>query len=128
MDKVIWCDRGWQPMFFGFCPSEKAWKKEVKRLGHIDADYPAASGCCTVFHETKGQGECILVTVIDGAENKHSMIEIVGLLVHEATHVWQHILKNIGEKSPSIEFEAYSMQAISMALIDAFDKTRGLPK
>ncbi|ASY62523.1 hypothetical protein SJ05684_c10660 [Sinorhizobium sojae CCBAU 05684] len=128
MDRVIWCDKGWQPMYFGFCPSEKAWKKEVKRLGHIDAEYPTNAGTCTVFHETKGWGECILVTIADGAESERNMLEIVGLLVHEATHVWQYILKHMGEKSPSAEFEAYSMQAISMALVQAFDKTRGLPK
>lgn len=100
----------------------------MKRLGHHDAPYPKNSGCCTVFHETIGNGECILVTMADGVESNRTLVEIVGLLVHEATHVWQYVLKHMNEVAPSPEFEAYSMQAISQALIDAFDTTRGLPR
>jgi hypothetical protein len=38
--------------------------------------------------------------------------EKVALLVHESVHVWQEIRKRMGEKEPSSEFEAYSVQSI----------------
>lgn len=122
-DRVIWCDRGWQPVHFGFCPSKKAWKREMKRL-NCKEPYPDTDGRCTTF-TNEGKVVCI-VTLRDGSENERSISEITGLLVHEATHVWQTIREDIGEKDPSPEFEAYSMQAIFQGLFTAFQETRGL--
>ncbi|MEN5103787.1 hypothetical protein [Brucella anthropi] len=122
-DRVIWCDRGWQPVHFGFCPSKKAWKREMKRL-NCKEPYPDTDGRCTTF-TNEGKVICI-VTLRDGSENERSISEITGLLVHEATHIWQTIRDDIGEKDPSPEFEAYSMQAIFQGLFTAFQETRGL--
>lgn len=47
-------------------------------------------------------------------------IQIAGILVHEAVHVWQHFCKRIGEDDPSFEFEAYSIQSIAQALMQAY--------
>ncbi len=120
---VIWCDRGWQPVHFGFCPTKAAWKREVKRLGCPGEPYPSTAGGCTAF-ELDGK-TCVLVTIRDGAEKRHCEVEVFGLLVHEATHVWQKIRDSIGEREPSIEFEAYSMQAIFQGLLSAWKETRG---
>ena len=38
--------------------------------------------------------------------------EALGIIVHECTHVKQHVMESIGETSPSKEFEAYLMQSI----------------
>lgn len=122
-DRVIWCDRGWQPVHFGFCPSKKAWKREMKRL-NCKEPYPDTDGRCTTF-TNEGKVVCI-VTLRDGSENERSISEITGILVHEATHVWQTIRDDIGERDPSPEFEAYSMQAIFQGLFTAFQETRGL--
>ncbi|WGJ07500.1 hypothetical protein [Brucella intermedia] len=122
-DRVIWCDRGWQPVYFGFCPSKKAWKREMKRLD-CKEPYPDTDGRCTTF--TNDGKVVVLVTIRDGSENERSITEITGLLVHEATHVWQTIRNDIGEQDPSPEFEAYSMQAIFRGLLTAFQETRGL--
>ncbi len=85
--------------------------------------FPDTDGRCTVF--TKGGKTRILVTVRPGAEKEHSPVEIAGILVHEATHVWQEVRASMGEREPSTEFEAYSMQAIFQELYSAFQATRG---
>lgn len=49
-----------------------------------------------------------------------SAAEIAALLVHEAVHVWRAHCRDIGETSPSEEFEAYGIQLISERLIQAY--------
>lgn len=121
-DRVIWCDRGWQPVHFGFCPTKKAWKREMKRMG-CDEPYPETDGRCTTF--TKDGKVVVIITLRDGSEKERSVCEVAGLLVHEATYVWQTIREDIGETHPSIEFEAYSIQAIFQELFSAYQASRG---
>lgn len=44
------------------------------------------------------------------------LIEVHGLLLHEAVHIWQRIKQLMGESEPSREFEAYSIQSIAQDL------------
>ena len=121
-NRVIWCDRGWMPTFYGFCPSETAWKREMKRLGVKDAEYPTTDGKASQFLED-GKN-CVLVTIAERLDKKRDRLGIVSLIVHEATHVWQHVRRDIGETEPSTEFEAYAMQSIVIQLCAAYSKTR----
>jgi hypothetical protein len=120
--KVIWCDRGWIPYHYGFCPDEAAWKRETKRLGAPLGDYPVADAMCTHLTDRKTEDNLTIVTV--GHVKRPARI-VITLLVHEAMHVWRQIREEIGEQTPSSEFEAYTMQNITLNLIEAYEATRG---
>lgn len=120
--KVIWCNRGWLPVHFGFCPDRKAWAREMRRMKVRGEPYPVSDGRCVTF-ESNGK-VCAIVTIGKHVDGKDSN-GVVGLLVHEAVHVWQLIRETIGETAPSSEFEACAIQAISQELIAAYSESRG---
>ncbi|KRI52024.1 hypothetical protein [Acinetobacter pittii] len=66
-------------------------------------------------------GAYAVVQLGDTSERK--LIEIYGLLLHEAVHVWQKVKKLMGEKEPSSEFEAYSIQAIAQDLFKMYEES-----
>ncbi|MDO7512371.1 hypothetical protein Q5M54_15095 [Acinetobacter baumannii] len=66
-------------------------------------------------------GAYAVVQLGDTSERK--LIEIYGLLLHEAVHVWQKVKKLMGEKELSSEFEAYSIQAIAQDLFKMYEES-----
>lgn len=111
------------PTFFGFCPSERAWKREMKRLNvESPAAYPETDANTSQF--LVDRKNMILVTVNERIDKKRDRIGVVGLIVHEAMHVWQMIRRDIGETEPSVEFEAYALQNITIQICSAYCKTR----
>lgn len=122
-DRVVWCNRGWMPYHFGFCPSEKAWEYELTRLAIKKREpYPVTDASCSYFTNSKQSKACAIVTMSDAPQPGRVKI---GMLVHEAMHVWRSIKEEIGEHEASAEFEAYSMQNIVQELIEAYEMTRG---
>lgn len=78
---------------------------------------PGKDGLATYLDNPKGELVCIISIAtrpdIDG-------VQIAGLLVHEAVHVWQEFRERMGDTAPSREFEAYSIQAIAQRLMEAY--------
>lgn len=58
-----------------------------------------------------------------GDTSERTSVEIHGLLLHEDVHVWQRIRQRMGEREPSIEFEAYSIQRIAQDLFSMFEES-----
>lgn len=56
-----------------------------------------------------------------GDTSGRDLIEVYGLLLHEAVHVWQRVKKLMGEREPSTEFEAYSIQTIAQDLFEMYE-------
>ncbi len=128
MSKIKYCDTSLfiSPIYYGLCTSEKAFSKELKRLKIPKSqrgDFITNEWSDATVHHFEKDGKEILIVCIDKKNNKElnrDAIEIVGLLVHESVHIWQKIKEHIGERHPSAEFEAYSIQKISQELIDAY--------
>jgi hypothetical protein len=67
-----------------------------------------------------------MAVVVCMRPEQRPLTEMLGMLVHEATHVWQHYAEQIGETNPGKEQEAYAIQAISQELMQSFlDQTKG---
>ncbi|MGN5766262.1 hypothetical protein ACNQO6_18125 [Acinetobacter calcoaceticus] len=56
-----------------------------------------------------------------GDTSGRDLIEVYGLLLHEAVHLWQQVRVLMGEREPSSEFEAYSIQAIAQDLFEMYE-------
>ena len=76
-------------------------------------------------HLPENQDQGLGAVVCLGDVSRRSLVDVAALLVHEAVHVWQAFCEDIGEKSPSDEFEAYSIQSISHELLSAFTRQSG---
>lgn len=123
--KSIWLDRGlvFGP-YFCLCLSEKSFHRELKKFGVGKKDRPdflsgpyADATCHHFQHEAKRASACIVC--LRDWQSK-ALPCVLGLLIHEGTHVWQSALQNMEEKDPSPEFEAYAIQNICQELIDSF--------
>lgn len=106
--------------YLTLCLSEAQYKAACR---HIKCDNPGAwirnewSHATTHYFEaTKG---LTVIVCLRGWEGRHP-VEVAGLLVHEAVHVWQQYADRIGENAPGAEQEAYAIQAISQELMQAF--------
>jgi hypothetical protein len=119
---ATWIDRTLieSPFCIGLCQTEKQYKHELKRLKvSVTNDcWIAEDKDANVSEFTCGGISVFIVSI--RVQPKTTHLEIIGLLVHEAVHVWQRIKQSIGEDDPSDEFEAYAIQRIAQNLIDAY--------
>lgn len=110
-------------MYFGLCTSEAMFHKQLKRMKVARNEWPSFikndhSDATAHFFEMGGE---VSVLVCIRTRQKITPIQVACLLVHEAVHIWQHYTDSIGEKNPSSEFEAYSIQAISQELMELYE-------
>ena len=127
MDKLSYCEMGIVPIHFGFCTNEAAFHKEMKRLDINNNSFVSDGYAATThsLHNHKTGENVILVCISKDAIKRHNFVEVVGLIVHECTHVWQYVQAAMNEQCPSSEFEAYTMQALVQFCVGkAFDKAK----
>lgn len=118
-NQIIWFKPRWFPIDYGMCPSKEAWDKEMERM-KISMLFPLdgyVDGVTVSFEKEKENTKVIVC--ISPYPNYNSF---VGLIVHEAVHVWQQALEAIGEDKPSSEFEAYAIQGITQDLLSAAEE------
>lgn len=100
--------------------TKKDAKKVIKRYKLDAGALPADIGSdAYAYHDPNAR-----LVVVRLVADDLSLVETIGLIVHEVTHVKQYIMEQISEHSPSDEFEAYTMQEIAKNLIqDYLSKT-----
>lgn len=126
--KVQYCDRALfiSPVYYALCTNEKSFYKEMKRLKiskEIAGSFIKNEWSHATVHHFEKKGKYMSIVCIDkkqAIKDKRSPNEIVGLLIHEAVHIWQEIKLHIDENHPSAEFEAYSIQNIAQNLIGQY--------
>lgn len=97
--------------------SEKELDLTVKKLTKEKLNFPISGATCFTLENNDGD-LCAVIALSYKVQNHCGAIEIAGLLVHEAVHVWQAYARDvINERDPSSEQEAYAIQGISQELL-----------
>lgn len=126
-EKCFWIGRSLivSPYSISLCLSEDSFRHEMKRLKVPVSSWPKwiieGYGGTTHTLEENEKHEMALVICIK-KEKSSTRDAVIGLIVHEAVHVWQKVRDNLREEFPSTEFEAYSIQQITVNLIDAYNQ------
>jgi hypothetical protein len=79
--------------------------------------FPSEGALCTTLTHDKTKQQCAVISVSKHSQENCSAIEMAGLLVHEAVHVWQGHAAWMGERHPGVEQEAYAIQGIAQELM-----------
>ena len=106
------------------CTTEKGFSKALKHLRIPKKDRPTFvcnwhSDATAHYFENHEHHTKAVVVCLRNFEDK-SVEQQVGLLAHEAVHIWQQVKADYGEATPSPEFEAYSIQSLVQLLFAEF--------
>lgn len=123
MHKTIWCEKGWYPVYYGYCPSATAWRHAMKQF-KLQHEWPGKAGFAKTCEFVNAKGYVCCMVLIPDWEHA-APLETVAIIAHEATHIWQHIKININETHPGVEQEAYAIQHITGNLLNAYVQAHG---
>jgi len=127
--KVRWLDRriAAPGPYLSLCLNDAQFRAALRHckvkhaVNYLHTDHADASAHYLV--NPRGEQVCI-ITLRD--TTSRTPIEVAGLLVHEAVHVWQLYCERIGETSPGVEQEAYGIQAIAQELMAEYARQIGV--
>lgn len=107
--------------YLALCLSEREFYEATAHLGIVSpGDWIKNPWShATAHYLTSRRGELAVVVCLNEWRGR-SPIEVAGLLVHEAVHVWQEYVDRIGEERPGREQEAYAVQSIAQELMAEF--------
>jgi hypothetical protein len=117
---VEYIPRGFVPSYLGICVDPAGWGREAKRLGVKD-EFTEAYGSVHTFSRN-GSPKILMMMVNAKRLRRASAREIHGIIVHELTHVWQSVKKEMNEERPGDEVEAYTMQTLALEYFNAYDR------
>ena len=105
---------------FHLCLNDAEYQAALKHLGGKSGKpcvsaYPQRGAHTITLSSTSGS-LCCLVSLSDEAQRK-PLHQVLALLVHEASHVVDAYLEDIGESRPGFEQRAYALQAVSQPLM-----------
>lgn len=100
--KLEWCDRTLirNPYYFALTLNEKDFQRELKRLKLPRKDWPpflkTAQANATLHYFSHIDNKVCGIVCLGNTKGR-TLIEIHGLLVHEAVHLWQAIIDHLGD-------------------------------
>ena len=98
--------------------SADEFKQALKPLNlSVVPEWMGSSANATTHFLDNANGELCAVVCLGSEWKNRGSIEVAGLLVHEAVHIWQWYCKDIGEREPGTEQEAYGVQCIAQELL-----------
>lgn len=100
----------------------------MQSMNHPTMPYLNPGAPATTAHFSRPNGTTSIVGLNLAEALAHTGVEIAGLLVHEAVHIWQDWCAMYGEKDPSKEFEAYAIQSISQRLMEEYVRKVSSPE
>lgn len=118
-----------RPCDVGLCVDEKSYLREMKRLKVERPSVWITGGKAATVHlfDNSGNGRELIIVCIDMVEmEKEEPIVVACVLVHEAVHIFDSICEAWGEKHPSSEFKAYSIQRLSQQLMRTYARKIGV--
>lgn len=130
MTKWLDCSLIQSKISYCLCLSQKEYFQVLRKIG-IDPTTSTAwvpedrAGSAHHWYTDDSQVTIVCVNT-EQSGFKEDPICLAGIMVHEAVHIWQEFCESIGEKNPSREFEAYSIQWISQQLM--WEYARGINK
>lgn len=108
--------------YFTLCTAEEMLRRtledDLKFTGVVAFLSTRHANATTHFLDNQ-DGEHVAIVCL-GSTVGRSPIEVAGLLVHEAVHIWQQHCSRIGEDAPGSETEAYAIQWISQQLFGEY--------
>lgn len=120
--KTKWLDRrlARPGPFLVLCLSEGEYLQVMKsiRVSYFP-QWVSDNADATAHHLRNDAGDLTSVVCLKSYRGRDP-IEVAGMLVHEAVHVWQWYVEAMGERNPGSEQEAYAIQAIAQELMAEF--------
>ena len=119
MKKYKWLDRrvAKPGPFLTLVLSQEELTDALKGMTKEYVAFPTTGAICTTLTHSKTDELCAVVSVSKHSQETCNALEMAGLLVHEAVHIWQAYATWIGEANPGTEQEAYAIQGISQELM-----------
>lgn len=120
--KTRWLDRriAAPGPYLALCLSEAEFRSALKHLrASTESAWVRNAHSHATAHTFEGpRGLTVIVCIRDWQGREP--VEVAGLLIHEAVHIWQQYADHIGERRPGDEQEAYGIQAIAQELLAEF--------
>ena len=110
------------PCWFAFCPTERDFRREMRRSSQPAFEYPSTDGCCVLYTDRVHNERRALVVINTDWSEEPSVA--MGVLVHECVHVVEAMIRAAADDRPSEEFRAYMTQAVFTELLSDISEYR----
>jgi hypothetical protein len=111
--------------YLTLCLSEKEYDSAMRTLGIKHYGTWISENANATAHNLNNANGDLCSVVCLSSYKKRTSVEIAGLLVHEAVHIWQEYCDFYGEDKPGREQEAYAIQFIAHELMTEFARRIG---